>query len=614
MKPNTEKNLQAITVPIVGMHCRSCEILIEEKLKEIPEVTQVEVKYKKGTADIFFHEQKPNHEEIETAIREAGYAIGVSGKKPFFSKNVSDYQDLGIAALVLLMLFVVVRNLGLTSLSFVSSSSSGATTPAVIFLVGLTAGLSTCMALVGGLILGISARHAEKHPEATALQKFRPHLFFNLGRIASYVALGGLLGALGSFLNISGTPLGMLTLVIGIAMLLLGLKLIGIFPRLESVNFTLPKSVSRWFGSDHQRREYSHRNAAALGALTFFLPCGFTQSMQLLAIGSGSFASGAFIMGLFALGTAPGLLGLGGIASAVKGIFAQRFFKFAGIVVILFALFNISNGLNLTGWQGVSVFGGSGQVSTKNVGASITKENGIQIIRMTQGSRGYSPQTLTVEKGTPVRMIVTSTDPYSCASSIVIPKFGIRKNLQAGENTIEFTPTETGNIPFSCSMGMYTGTIVVVEAGSAAASTGGVSSVASGTGTSGGGASCGAGGCGGCGMMKGVAQPETKAAPAPESESGKNGTAQILKTTYTLDKDIVPNTFAVRAGSPVRLEVDVKENGEGCMSTIMVPGLSNTPQYLEKGKTIAMEFTPVKSGSYQITCAMGVPRGTITVE
>ena len=178
MKPNTEKNLQAITVPIVGMHCRSCEILIEEKLKEIPEVTQVEVKYKKGTADIFFHEQKPNHEEIETAIREAGYAIGVSGKKPFFSKNVSDYQDLGIAALVLLMLFVVVRNLGLTSLSFVSSSSSGATTPAVIFLVGLTAGLSTCMALVGGLILGISARHAEKHPEATALQKFRPHLFF----------------------------------------------------------------------------------------------------------------------------------------------------------------------------------------------------------------------------------------------------------------------------------------------------------------------------------------------------------------------------------------------------------------------------------------------------
>ena len=115
-------------------------------------------------------------------------------------------------------------------------------------------------------------------------------------------------------------------------------------------------------------------------------------------------------------------------------------------------------------------------------------------------------------------------------------------------------------------------------------------------------------------MMKCVAQPETKAAPAPESESGKNGTAQILKTTYTLDKDIVPNTFAVRAGSPVRLEVDVKENGEGCMSTIMVPGLSNTPQYLEKGKTIAMEFTPVKSGSYQITCAMGVPRGTITVE
>jgi plastocyanin domain-containing protein len=60
--------------------------------------------------------------------------------------------------------------------------------------------------------------------------------------------------------------------------------------------------------------------------------------------------------------------------------------------------------------------------------------------------------------------------------------------------------------------------------------------------------------------------------------------------------------------------VDVKENGSGCMSTIMIPGLYDKAQYLQAGKTIIMDFTPTKPGSYKITCAMGVPRGTLTVE
>lgn len=466
MKSNTEKNESVITVPIIGMHCRSCEILIEEKLKEIPEVVKADAQYRKGRARISFDSQKPNDEAIKTAIRDAGYTIGVSRKKPFLSRDISDYQDLGIAALVLLMVLVVIKNFGLNHLSFVPDvSSSEATTPLVILLVGLTAGLSTCMALVGGLVLGIAARHAEKHPEATTIQKFRPHLFFNLGRIASYTLLGGLLGALGSFLNISGTPLGILTLVIGGVMLLLGLKLMGIFPRLEAVNLTLPKGVARFFGTEHANREYSHRNAALLGAITFFLPCGFTQSMQLFAIGSGSFVSGAYILGLFALGTAPGLLGIGGLASAVRGIFARRFFTFSGIVVVLFAFFNISNGLTLAGWRNVST-----SVSPKQSTVEETprmsvdpaaSRSGVQIVRMTQDGYGYHPQTVTVERGRPVRIIMTSTNPYSCASSFVIPKMKVQKNLQSGENVIEFTPTETGTLPFSCSMGMYSGSIVV---------------------------------------------------------------------------------------------------------------------------------------------------------
>jgi plastocyanin domain-containing protein len=88
---------------------------------------------------------------------------------------------------------------------------------------------------------------------------------------------------------------------------------------------------------------------------------------------------------------------------------------------------------------------------------------------------------------------------------------------------------------------------------------------------------------------------------------------QIIRTTYTLDEDISPNTFTVTAGLPVKLVIDAKEDGQGCMSTIMIPGLYDTPEYIQKG-TLELDFTPAKSGTYQITCAMGVPMGTLIVK
>lgn len=458
--------MQKLIVPIAGMHCRSCEMLIEEKLSEIPEVRKSIVNYKRGTAEVFYKEEKPSKHDLEEAVRAAGYTIGVSGRKPWFTRNASDYKDFGIAILFVLGLYFILKDSGLADL-FQVGNSTKPTSLSVALLVGLTAGFSTCLALVGGLILGISARHSEKHPEASPMQKFRPHLFFNIGRILSYTVLGGALGSLGSFLQLSGTMLGVVTVLVGIVMLSLGLKLTGLFPRLETAGLSLPKGVSRFLGIGNHQKEYSHKNAMTLGALTFFLPCGFTQAMQIYAVSTGSFVQGSLIMGLFALGTAPGLLGIGGLASAVKGVFAQRFFKFSGIVVVLLAFFNINNGLNLTGWE----FGSGSNAKTTKVTTvqsadpNVKIENGKQVVRMTQGN-GYSPNKFTIQAGIPVRWIINSTSPYTCASSLIASKIGVRKNLSAGENVIEFTPKEVGQIPFSCSMGMYRGVFTVVESNS----------------------------------------------------------------------------------------------------------------------------------------------------
>lgn len=583
-----------ITLSICGMHCRSCEILVEKNLKKIDRVEQVKVNYKIGQAEIHYRgDGALSKIDLDKAIKAAGYEIGEPGQLPWLSKRREDYRDLVKAAIWLIILYYLAKWLGLLSIS-VNTNNGGAW---VALVVGLVAGVSTCMALVGGLVLSISARHAELHPEATAKQKFRPHWYFNLGRVTGYTALGGLIGFIGSALSPSPVFLGLLTLAVGVVMLFMGLKLVEIFPALKNKSLTLPSSLGRWLGIHKENREYSHRAAATAGALTFFLPCGFTQAMQIYAISTGSFWQGALVMGMFALGTSAGLLSLGGLTSAFSGNKKRIFFMMTGLVVILLGWYNIGNGRAL-------LAGGAGAKNFVPNQFTVGNFADEQVVNMTQGFAGYSPNLLTVKRGVPVKWVITSQTQFSCASQLIVPSLGISKNLRKGENVIRFTPTSIGEIPFSCSMGMYRGKFIVTDSGQPGAA--GPLPVANFGGSCGGG-----GGCGGCGGGKRNSIPSIQG--TVESGDSLPG-EQVLRATYTYNKDIVPNTFTVKANKPVRLAVDVKENGSGCMSAIMVRNWYEDPQLLRAGQTIEMAFTPTTQGQYPITCAMGVPRGVINVE
>jgi len=122
---------------------------------------------------------------------------------------------------------------------------------------------------------------------------------------------------------------------------------------------------------------------------------------------------------------------------------------------------------------------------------------------------------------------------------------------------------------------------------------------------------CG-GGCG-CGAKPQI-QAKIDADTTPPVVAAQENSVQVIKATYSVSEDVKPTKFTVKAGSPVRFDIEAKEDGLGCMGSIMIPGLDNTPQGFEKGKVTTLAFTPIKSGSYTITCAMGVPRGTIIVE
>jgi len=601
--------LHKLTLPIKGMHCRSCELLLEEKLASVTDVKKTEVNFRTGQANIYFTENSsPQIHLLEKAIEDAGYSIGQSESVAWFSSKTEDYTVIFKSVLLALAIYAVLKLFGLTDMNISAASNPGSL--GVVMMIGLVAGFSTCMALVGGLTLGMSAKFAESHPDASVKQKFRPHLYFNGGRIVGYAILGGLLGLLGSAFQISPTISALLTVIVGVAMLLMGLQLTELMPKLNAVKLTLPKGLSKILGISSTNKEYSHKNSMIMGASTFFLPCGFTQAMQLYAVSNGSAFNGAIIMGLFALGTAPGLLSVGGLTSVFKGESAKRFFKFAGTVVVLLSLFNLKNGLTLLGW--VPELKASTTSSSMLNDPNVKMVDGVQVVSMTEVNNGYKPNKFTIKAGIPVRWEIDAQAPYSCASALVVRELNISRTLKAGPNVIEFTPTKPGLLKFSCSMGMYTGSFNVVEV--SGLNTNNLNDSITNEPlpeANNGGSSCGSS-SGSCGCGGGQKTATTNSKPAVTTNDSATD-EQVIKTVYTQSTDIQPSEFTVKVNKPVRFEIDAKEDGGGCMSYIKISDLAETPQLLEAGKKIAMKFTPTQKGQYQITCAMGMVRGHITV-
>ena len=121
----------------------------------------------------------------------------------------------------------------------------------------------------------------------------------------------------------------------------MGLKGIDLFPQRLSLGLHMPGKVLQ-----HINALKHPRFAPIVGALTFFLPCGFTQSIQVLAISSGSPLTGMMILGAFALGTFPVLFGIGVGVEFIKD--KLKFLNpLISVLLIVFGLFTLSGGLSL---------------------------------------------------------------------------------------------------------------------------------------------------------------------------------------------------------------------------------------------------------------------------
>lgn len=447
---------------IRGMHCVACEKILEDELSHVPFVKKIKADRKKGQVEIYWGESEPNSLAIKEMINKFGYEAFEEDPSKNQNKTTKkfDGKEWAMALGITLLIFIVYKtilNLGLGDLINLKSTSL---TYGVAFLVGIAASLSSCLAVVGSVVIAFSEKY-RSDSETLWDGAIKPNLMFHGGRVATFFVLGGLLGLVGGEINISGNAIALYTIVIAIVMGWLGLSILGIIPSITSIGISLPKRLTdRW----DEIKNSNHKTAPfILGGLSFFLPCGFTQSMQIFALASGSFMVGALTLSLFALGTVPFLLALGITTSWTRNKNWGIFKKVAGIMVLAFALYTLNSGLAIKGVSG-NIFGSqkeqpkSAEIKSKSETQTNVSE---QLVEMHVTSRGFEPNVLKVKQGVPVRWVIKGDNVTGCTSKIIIPSLNVEKPLNFGDNVILFTPRKTGELPFSCWMGMVRGKFIV---------------------------------------------------------------------------------------------------------------------------------------------------------
>jgi plastocyanin domain-containing protein len=98
---------------------------------------------------------------------------------------------------------------------------------------------------------------------------------------------------------------------------------------------------------------------------------------------------------------------------------------------------------------------------SRTKGVTAQEADGVQHVAITVKG-GYDPDTIVVKRGHPVRLTFTRRESSMCSETVVLDKIGQSRTLPENEAVeVEFTPTEAGEIPFQCQMGMLRGVIVV---------------------------------------------------------------------------------------------------------------------------------------------------------
>lgn len=174
---------------------------------------------------------------------------------------------------------------------------------------------------------------------------------YNIGRLLTYITLGGVAGAVGASIDLGTSLVGLqkgAAVLAGAFMVIFGvttlLRLKGIKWPFRAAGSVADDSRT---GVMQHLALLTHRaalhlpplpSAVAIGMLTTLLPCGWLYAFVVTAAGTGSPSLGAGLMAVFWLGTLPMMVTLGASASILTGRLRQHLPVMTSTVVVIVGL------------------------------------------------------------------------------------------------------------------------------------------------------------------------------------------------------------------------------------------------------------------------------------
>ena len=591
-----------VTFHAHGMHCHGCEHIIEASVRKLPGIGSVKADYPTETVTVAFDPAATNLDKIRATIEQAGYRTyeldDPKRRRGTVAKLVG--LILGVAGILLIIFF---------DTEWISQGGEPDITQhmslGLIFLLGLLTGFH-CVGMCGGFVLSYTADDA-----SAGRPSYLSHLLFGAGKTLSYTLIGATFGLLGAFVAFTPMLRGVAGMLAGAFLIVFGLNMLGLFAPLRRFRLGLPVPLQTFI---YEKQSRSRHRPFVIGLLNgLMLACGPLQAMYVMAAGTGSALEGAKMLFAFGVGTLPVLLSFGVLATFISGALTHRLLRASGVIVVVLGAVMINRGLILTG-SGYDLHSVIGSVSriAKTWGAQSSPPSpqerpttapgpqarlastteaqpaprprpAFQTIEMDVITSGFSPNHFVLSRGIPVKWIITGKQVTSCNHRIIVPSLNLEFDVKKGRQTIEFTPTKAGVIPWSCWMGMLHGDFEVIEPPAA------------------------------------PAQPENAATGPAQPEIAVNAPGQPAPqprpASQTIEMDVItsgysPNHFVLSRGIPVKWVINGKQV-TSCNHRIIVPSL-NLEFDIKKGLQ-TIEFTPTKAGTIPWSCWMGMLHGDFEV-
>lgn len=425
--------MKQIYIKIDGMHCSHCEMTIRNTLLKIKNIESVEFD---GNIACIKYKGNLDKNKLIDAILNKDYIT----KEEYISEDIRKLKSnielkefIIITFFILIIIWSINKLFGFNVFNAIPTIDSNITY-GMLFITGLLTSIH-CISMCGAINLMAVIPVGSK-------RNLRNPILYNIGRVLSYIIIGGIVGLIGSVFSISNIISGFIILIAAVLMFLMALNMLGVI-KLKRIKF-----------SSFERGKH---NAFVIGLLNGFMPCGPLQAMQVYALSTGSFINGALSMFLFGMGTVPLMLCTGVLLNLAKGKGKILINKIASILILLLSLVMLNRALLILNIDIFKIFNDYGSFTASKI------ENGIQVVEFDLSYDNY--QDIILQKDIPVKMIihVDKKNLTGCNNEIIINEFNIKQELKEGDNIIEFTPKEEATITYTCWMNMIKNTIKVID-------------------------------------------------------------------------------------------------------------------------------------------------------